>query len=594
MPGIDILQSSSTTFDVGVRGYQQPYQPRLLVLVDGRQAFIDDYARTIWDNIPVNIDDIRQIEVVKGASSALFGSNAAGGVVNIITYSPLYDNDNVASLSYGTQNTLSGSATATVKLKNWGGVKITAGGMNANEFNTPRSAADTSLAMDPSHRYLMENSVFQLTPELQAQTELTYSESRDIGAELLNSLASQVATTYSVRGGLGWQTPYGYITSNNYLNHTRLQLHFGRFGTHPAHSAEVIISQLQDQFKLGNDHTVRLALEYQHRTFRMDTPSTPIPQMPVTDQDDYAVSGTWLWQISDKWSWTNAARFDHQDQAQTGELSPDDFVTTADYSHALNAFSANSALIYEATHIDTFRLSYGRGLQIPSLVQVGYITNASVGPLVFGNEGNPKLQPTVVTNYQLGYDRKLADIFSTVKASVFYEMNENATAINPVFATRVVNGLLYSLIQDINVGDSQAFGGEIALKGSHPSGFRWAASWSYSRVYDSALVAATLNYAGSAPRSHFRLTGGYTTGPWEFDVNAQLLTSSNMLGTSAAGVTGPMHTDGYGIVGGRLGYNVNDHFSVSLSGTNLNRRVLDMNPYPAIERQVFLTLTGKF
>src|ERR1700679_2327427 len=40
VPGLDILQTGVNVYDVGVRGYQQPFQPRLLVLVDGRQVFI--------------------------------------------------------------------------------------------------------------------------------------------------------------------------------------------------------------------------------------------------------------------------------------------------------------------------------------------------------------------------------------------------------------------------------------------------------------------------------------------------------------------------------------------------------------------------
>jgi len=120
IPGLNVLQEGVDAFDLGIRGYQQSYQPRLLVLVDGRQVFNDGYSRMSWDNMAVNIDDIRQIEVVKGAASALFGSNAAGGVVNIITYSPIYDSNNVASFTYGTQHTTSGDATATAKGGDWG------------------------------------------------------------------------------------------------------------------------------------------------------------------------------------------------------------------------------------------------------------------------------------------------------------------------------------------------------------------------------------------------------------------------------------------------------------------------------------------
>src|SRR5204863_125155 len=38
VPGIDVLNWSSMSSDVGVRGYDQPMSPRLLVLVNGRQV----------------------------------------------------------------------------------------------------------------------------------------------------------------------------------------------------------------------------------------------------------------------------------------------------------------------------------------------------------------------------------------------------------------------------------------------------------------------------------------------------------------------------------------------------------------------------
>jgi iron complex outermembrane receptor protein len=128
IPGLNVLQEGIDAFDLGIRGYQQSYQPRLLVLVDGRQVFNDDYSRMSWDNMAVNIDDIRQIEVVKGAASALFGSNASGGVINIVTNSPTTDHDNSVSLSAGSQGQFHGDGTATIDLKGWGGIKLSVGG----------------------------------------------------------------------------------------------------------------------------------------------------------------------------------------------------------------------------------------------------------------------------------------------------------------------------------------------------------------------------------------------------------------------------------------------------------------------------------
>ena len=41
-----------------------------------------------WDFLPVNTYEIKQIEVIRGPASAVWGANALTGVVNIITKSP--------------------------------------------------------------------------------------------------------------------------------------------------------------------------------------------------------------------------------------------------------------------------------------------------------------------------------------------------------------------------------------------------------------------------------------------------------------------------------------------------------------------------
>ncbi|HEY8104936.1 MAG TPA: TonB-dependent receptor, partial [Gemmatimonadales bacterium] len=61
---------------------------RVLTLVDGHPALSGDGGEIIWEAFPLL--DIDQIEVVKGAASALYGSNALGGVVNMVT-SPISD-----------------------------------------------------------------------------------------------------------------------------------------------------------------------------------------------------------------------------------------------------------------------------------------------------------------------------------------------------------------------------------------------------------------------------------------------------------------------------------------------------------------------
>ncbi|MHB1204701.1 MAG: TonB-dependent receptor plug domain-containing protein [Rhodospirillaceae bacterium] len=112
--GVDVLQWTSDQADVGLRGYNQANSPRLLVLIDGRQVYADYYGFVPWSALPVEQSAIRQIEIVKGPSSALFGFNAVDGVINIVTFNPLYDEVNTVSVSGGTQDLVQGSAVATV------------------------------------------------------------------------------------------------------------------------------------------------------------------------------------------------------------------------------------------------------------------------------------------------------------------------------------------------------------------------------------------------------------------------------------------------------------------------------------------------
>ncbi len=596
VPGTDIFQSGVNAFDVGIRGYQQPFQPRLLVLVDGRQVFIDDYSRTAWENIPVNIDDIRQIEVVKGASSALFGSNASGGVVNIITYSPIYDNDRTAAAGFGTQNERFADATMTAKAGTIGNIKISGGAMSANEFDTDRNNPSDPIIYNPMHRYILESSVFQVSPNLQATTEATYSESRENTQQPdFNGRSAEDISSYSARAGFVWQSGYGLITSDNYLNHSYVTSTVK--GIAYPQATDLVVSRLQDQFKVGTDNTLRAALEYRHKYFNDANIPQSFPQSPRFDENVYAADGSWLWQLNNRLSWTNALRFEHQDAEQTGQLFPDAFYSNADYDHVINNLSINSGITYKATDMDTVRATYGRGVQLPAFIQSSENILAFISPNIYYDlEGNPHLKPTIVQNYELDYDHQLPEIYSTMKFAAYYQMNQDIISFfSNIGPTRVIGGNAFILAQSDNVGNSQGWGGEVELKGGSPSGFRWDASYSYARDVDSSGVAQGLGYDGSTPAHHFRLLSGYTKGAWEFDANGQLVSSSYMLHSLDGGITRiPNPVGGYFTLGSRIGYALTDNLTLALSGANLTRANTQESPFPAIERQAFLSLTGRF
>lgn len=67
----------------GSSGFVEGLGSRVLLLVDGVPANQGDRGGINWDLVPV--DQVQRVEVVKGAGSALYGSSAFGGVVNLIT-----------------------------------------------------------------------------------------------------------------------------------------------------------------------------------------------------------------------------------------------------------------------------------------------------------------------------------------------------------------------------------------------------------------------------------------------------------------------------------------------------------------------------
>ena len=81
MPGVQILDGQINIR--GSSGYTKGLGSRVLLLVDGVPANQGDRGGINWDLLPVT--EVERIEVLKGTGSALYGSAALGGVVNVIT-----------------------------------------------------------------------------------------------------------------------------------------------------------------------------------------------------------------------------------------------------------------------------------------------------------------------------------------------------------------------------------------------------------------------------------------------------------------------------------------------------------------------------
>lgn len=74
------------TANVDIRGFGETGISNVLVLVDGRRVNNIDLSGTDWIQIPISM--VEKIEILRGAGTVLYGDNASGGVINIITKKP--------------------------------------------------------------------------------------------------------------------------------------------------------------------------------------------------------------------------------------------------------------------------------------------------------------------------------------------------------------------------------------------------------------------------------------------------------------------------------------------------------------------------
>ncbi|MFM9961570.1 MAG: TonB-dependent receptor plug domain-containing protein [Planctomycetaceae bacterium] len=84
-PGVNVARLESNTWGVSVRGFNDEFANKLLVLVDGREVYSPAFGGVHWDIVDTMIEDIERIEVIRGPGGTIWGNNAVNGVINIIT-----------------------------------------------------------------------------------------------------------------------------------------------------------------------------------------------------------------------------------------------------------------------------------------------------------------------------------------------------------------------------------------------------------------------------------------------------------------------------------------------------------------------------
>jgi iron complex outermembrane receptor protein len=84
-PNLQVAQVDARNWAVTARGFNSPFENKLLVLIDGRSIYSPLFSGVFWDAQDVVMEDVERIEVISGPGATIWGANAVNGVINVIT-----------------------------------------------------------------------------------------------------------------------------------------------------------------------------------------------------------------------------------------------------------------------------------------------------------------------------------------------------------------------------------------------------------------------------------------------------------------------------------------------------------------------------
>ncbi|MDF3056124.1 MAG: TonB-dependent receptor, plug [Rariglobus sp.] len=104
VPGANVARVHSNEWAVSVRGFNDQYANKLLVLIDGRSVYSPMFGGVYWNAQDMILEDLDRIEVIRGPGATLWGANAVNGVVNITSKSAKETQGALITSSYGTED----------------------------------------------------------------------------------------------------------------------------------------------------------------------------------------------------------------------------------------------------------------------------------------------------------------------------------------------------------------------------------------------------------------------------------------------------------------------------------------------------------
>ncbi|MEJ0048109.1 MAG: hypothetical protein WDN04_19795 [Rhodospirillales bacterium] len=256
--------------------------------------------------------------------------------------------------------------------------------------------------------------------------------------------------------------------------------------------------------------------------------------------------------------------------------------------------SFNSGLVIKASERDTIRLTAGRGLQLPSLIDFGLQFQFRGLDLT----GSPSALPTVVWNAELGYDRVWDVLGATSTAAIFFQRNTDLIEAPGSAPPVLRDGVLVS--QTSNIGSSNEIGFEVGLRGGVKTGFNWNASYRYASITQDTTSASTAvpgpfaNYSTGTPVHEIVVGAGYSIDRWEFDAQGRWQSSYTDYSFVPPAFREPFVVNNYVAFNARVGYRALDRLTLAGTAQQFNVSRLVQTSGDFVDRRFIASATWHY
>ncbi|MGV8963071.1 MAG: TonB-dependent receptor [Candidatus Saccharimonadaceae bacterium] len=544
VPGLFITQRGMMGYGVAagaaggmnVRGIGGAPTAGVLVLIDGNPQYMGLMGHPLADIYQSVMAE--KVEVIRGPASMLYGSNAMGGVINIITkQSKANENRTSAQIMYGSYSTLSAEASVIAKKEDLQGI-----------FNIGYNRSD-------GHRENMEFEQLNGYGKLEYEFSSNWNSYIDLILSTTKSSNPGTVTSQILDNDANVTRGVTSATIENQFENTSGALKFYfNFGAH----------EINDGYKSGNN-----PLLYRfHSTDQLMGVSAHQSYSFFTNNQTTA--GIDLQSFGGK-AWNKFP----DDEIDNKIITDVHLYDLAGYIHTQQSVLSNKLWLNAGVRIDYHETNGAEwipevGLSfsptsnkvIKAIASKGF-RNATIREMYMFPPKNPDLKPEKLMNYELSYSQNLLQNRLTVDLNVFYINGENIIQINFVDGKPL----------NMNSGKVENKGFEIASKLQVSKMINISGNYSYLDMKYALL---------GAPMHKWYLGGSFTKDRWTISSGIQIISK---LFTS---VKPKEQTMSFNLLNARINYKTSSWLTVFAKGENILDEKYEMIAgYPMPKTTVF-------